>query len=233
LILYNASASRLVYIGVTAMTRSRLIALVFSALASANVLTAQPTQPGHYGIFSGSSSVGVGFPGSVTFDFYTGIFKVTGGGADMWGTTDAFHLGWVKLQGDYAISADIEFPDKVPSPLAKAVLIFRQSLDPGSAYADVAIHADGHITLQYREKTGGETADVTSPLHNSKRIRIERRGDVFTASAQAEDGKMIPFSTYTVPMNGPVFVGIGACPHDVKNIVTIRFSNVVIDRLGN
>ena len=37
------------------MTRSRLITLVFSALASANVLTAQPTQPGHYGIFSGTA----------------------------------------------------------------------------------------------------------------------------------------------------------------------------------
>jgi TolB protein len=217
------------------MTRSRLIAFVFSALAlvSANLLTAQPTQPGHYGIFSGSTSIGIGFPGSVGFDFYTGVFKVTGGGADMWGTSDAFHMAWVKLQGDYSISADIEFPDKVPSPLAKAVLIFRQSLDPNSAYADVAIHADGHITLQYREKTGGETADVVSPLHGSKRIRIERRGDVFTASALSEDGKMIPFSTYTLPMTGPIYAGIGACPHDVKSTVTIRFSNVVINRLGN
>jgi TolB protein len=217
------------------MTRSRFIAFVFSVLAlvSANVLTAQPTQPGSYGLFSGSSSIGIGFPGSVTFDRYSGVFKVIGGGADMWGTADAFHLAWVKLQGDYAISADVEFPDKVPSPLAKAVLIFRQSLDPGSAYADVAIHADGHITLQYREKTGGETADVISPLHGSKRIRIERRGDTFTASAQAEDGKMIPFAKYAVPLTGPVFMGIGACPHDVKSIVSIRFSNVVIERLGN
>jgi TolB protein len=216
------------------MTRSRLIAFVFSALAlaSANVLTAQPSQPGRYGLFSGSSSIGIGFPGSVSFDPYTGVFKVIGGGADLWGTTDAFHLAWVKLQGDYAISADIEFPDKVPSPLAKAVLIFRQSLDPGSAYADVAIHADGHTTLQYRETAGGQTADVTSPLHNSKRIRIERRGNVFTASIQAEDMKMIPFAAYTVPMAGPVYVGIGACPHDVKSIVSIRFSNVVIERLG-
>jgi len=217
------------------MTRSRLIAIVFSALAlgSAIVLTSQPTQPGHYGIFSGSTKVGIGYDGSTSFDPYTGVFKVTGGGADLWGAADGFHMAWVKLKGDYSLSADVEFPDHPASPLAKGVLMFRQTLDPDSAYADVAIHADGHITLQYREKAGAQTADQTSPIHNSKRIRIERRGDVFTAAVQAEDGKMIPFATYTVPMTGPVYVGIGACPHDVTKVITIGFSNVVIERLGN
>ncbi len=217
------------------MTSSRLITTIVSALAlgSAIMVTSQPTQPGHYGLFSGQSDIGVGYPGNVTYNPYTGVFQLSGGGADIWGTSDAFHLAWVKFQGDAALSADIEFPANVPSPLAKAVLMFRQSLDPNSAYADVALHADGHITLQYREKAGGTTADVTSPLHDSKRLRIQRRGDVFTASAQAEDGKMIPFSTYTVPMSGPVYVGIGSCSHDVKSLVDIRFTNVVIERLGN
>ena len=217
------------------MKRSWLIAILFSAIALAPAIAAsgQAIQPGHYGIFDGSTDIGIAFPGSTAFNPYTGALRNIGGGADMWGTADTFHLAWVKLKGDASISADIEFPDKTPQPLAKAVLIFRQNLDPDSPYADVAIHADGHITLQYREKTGGETADVVSPLHGSKRIRIERRGDTFTASAQAEDGKMIPFARYAVPMTGPVFMGIGACPHDVKSIVTIRFSNVVIERLGN
>jgi TolB protein len=217
------------------MISSRLFTTIVSGLAlgSAIMVTSQPTQPGHYGLFSGQSDIGIGYPGDVTYNPYTGVFQVTGGGADIWGTADAFHLAWVKFQVDAALSADIEFPAQVPSPLAKAVLIFRQSLDPASAYADVAIHADGHITLQYREKAAGPTADATSPLHNSKRLRIERRGDVFTALAQADDGKMIPFSTYTVPMSGPVYIGIGSCPHDVKSTINIRFSNVTIERLNN
>ena len=214
---------------------SRLIATVCSALALGSVIvaTSQPTQPGRYGLFSGQSDIGIGFPGATVFDPYTRVFKITGGGADLWGTTDAFHLAWVKLQGDAAISADVEFPDHVPSPLAKAVLIFRQNLEPNSPYADVAIHADGHVTLQYREAPGGPTADVVAPQHNSKRIRIERRGNVFAASALSETGRMIPFAAYTLPMKGPVFVGIGVCAHDVKNSTTVRFSNVSIERLGN
>jgi TolB protein len=213
----------------------RISALGISALAlgSALVAPAQTMQPGHYGIFDGSTDVGIAFPGSAAFNPYNGTLRVTGGGADMWGTTDAFHLAWVKITGDASLIADVEFPDKVPQPNAKAVLIFRQSIEPDSPYADVAIHADGHITLQYREKKGGETADETSPLHGSKRIRIERHGDVFTASAQAEDGKMIPFARYTVPLTGPVFVGVGVCDHDVKSTIAINFSHIEIERWGN
>ena len=128
----------------------------------------------------------------------------------------------------------------IAQPVVTAVVVdaqlqiefIRQNLDPDSPYADVAIHADGHITLQYREKKGGETADMVSPLSGSKRIRIERHGDVFTASAQAEDGKMIPFARYTVALKDPVFVGVGSCSHDVKKTVIVNFSHIEIERFG-
>jgi len=216
------------------MRRSRLIAILFSAIALVPAIAAsgQAIQPGHYGIFDGSTDVGIAFPGSTAFNAYTGALRNIGGGADMWGTADGFHFAWVKLKGDASLAADIEFPDKTPSPLAKAVLIFRQNLDPDSPYADVAIHADGHITLQYREKKGGETADIVSPISGSKRIRIERHGNVFTASAQAEDGKMIPFARFTVAITDPVFVGVGSCAHDVKKTVTVNFSHIEIERFG-
>ena len=74
----------------------------------------------------------------------------------MWGAADAFHMSWVRISGDVTLTADVRFPPEGGAiPLKKAVLIVRQSLDPDSAYADVAIHGDGHITLQYRETKGG------------------------------------------------------------------------------
>lgn len=216
------------------MTRSRLLASVLFALAlgSAIVAFTQSAQPGHYGLFSGSTDIGTNFPGNVEFDPYSGVFRLTGGGADMWGASDGFHLAWVKINGDATIAANVDFPDKVPSPLSKAVLIFRQNLEPNSAYADVAIHADGHITLQWRDKAGDITADTTAPPIRSHRIRIERHGDAFTASFQSEDGKMIPFATHTVPMTGPVFLGIGACSHNIAGGITVHFSKVNIARPG-
>ena len=121
--------------------------------------------------------------------------------------------------------------DDVPAqPLAKAVLIVRQSLDPASAYADVAIHADGHITLQWREKSGDPTKDLTATEHKSTTLRLERKGDVFTAYAQKPDGTLDPFASYTVPMTGEVYVGLGVCPHDAEGLATATFSNVKIEQ---
>jgi len=148
----------------------------------------------------------------------------------MWGAADAFHFSWVKLSGDVALTADVQFPPGPLAPLEKAVLIFRQSLDPGSAYADVAIHADGHITLQFRSTAGGQTADVTAAQHGVMRLRIERAGNGFTASTASADGKFTAFSTQTVNMSGPVYAGIGVCAHDAQGLATVSFSNVTIDR---
>jgi hypothetical protein len=124
------------------------------------------------------------------------------------------------------LTADVHFSPGDHAPLEKAVLIFRQSLDPGSVYADVAIHADGHITLQYRAAAGGPTADVTSTEHGSTRLRIERIGNRFTASTGSADGKPAAFSTQTIAMDDPVYVGIGVCAHSAEGLTTASFSNV-------
>jgi hypothetical protein len=180
------------------------------------------------GIFQGSTDIGATQPGSTIYDASTKSYHVSGGGADMWGTSDAFRMSWVKLSSDGAITADVHIADGAV-PLAKAVLIFRQSLDPGSAYADAAIHADGHITLQYRKADGGVTADITAPQHGSVRLRIERRGNEFTAYAQSADGKMMKFASTTVALHDPVYVGIGVCSHNAAGLSTATFSNVKVE----
>ena len=69
----------------------------------------------------------------------------------------------------------------------KAALMVRQSLDPDSAYADVAVHGDGLTSLQYRATAAAITQEVPQAakwdLNAPVRIRIERRGDRFTMLA--------------------------------------------------
>jgi regulation of enolase protein 1 (concanavalin A-like superfamily) len=167
--------------------------------------------------------------GSTVYQPAGNAYRVTGGGADMWGAADAFHFSWVRLSGDATLTAGIEFPWSSKAPLEKAVLIFRQSLDPGSPYADLAIHADGHITLQYRDAAGGKTADVTAAEHGATRLRIERSGNRFTAYTGSAGGKLTAFSNTTIAMEGPVYVGIGVCAHDAGGLTTVSFSNVSIE----
>jgi len=183
-----------------------------------------------HGIFTDSTDIGKTLKGSTVFDPASSSYHVTGGGADMWGGEDAFHFSWVKLSGDAALTADVQFPAGVSVPLEKAVVIFRQSLDPASAYADLAIHGDGHATIQYRLVAGGVTGDVVAPQHAPARLRIERKGNLFTAYTGSADGKLAAFSSVTVVMDGPVYVGIGFCSHKADGLASATFSNVKVEQ---
>ncbi len=204
--------------------------IVAFTLAGAGMVVAQPRPSGARSIFEGASDVGKTKAGSTVYEPAGNLYRVTGGGADMWGAADDFHFSWVRVSGDATLTADIQFPWSSKAPLEKAVLIFRQSLDPASAYADNAIHADGHITLQYRATAGGKTADVTAAEHGSTRLRIERSGNRFTAYTGSADGKLTAFSGVTIAMEDPVYVGIGVCAHDAEGLTTVSFSNVSIER---
>lgn len=199
------------------------------ALAGPTLIVAQQNASGSHGIFTGSNDLGVTLKGSTVFDPISGSYQVTGGGADMWGGADALHLSWVQFAGDATLAADVHFPaDAIP--MEKAVLIVRQSLDPASAYADVAIHGDGHITLQYRTIPGGKTEDQTAAEHGSRWLRIERHGDQFTAYSGPADGKLVAFASTTVVMKGPVYVGIGVCAHNADALATATFSHVTVEQ---
>src|ERR1039457_3875822 len=187
--------------------------IVAVTLATSGMVVAQQDLSGPRGIFAGSSDVGKTRAGSTAYEPSDNIYRVTGGGADMWGDADAFHFSWVRLSGDATLTADVHFPSGSLAPLEKAVLIFRQSLDPDSAYADVAIHADGHITLQWRASQGAVTQDATAAVHNAASLSIIRRHDHFTALAAGADGKLAPFASIDIPLKDPVYAGIGVCAH--------------------
>ena len=203
--------------------------LLAAALVAPALAPAQPPPKNSLGIFEGSNDIGATRPGATLYDPATASFRVTGGGADLWGAADQFHLTWVKLSGDAALSADIHFAPDTADPTAKAVLIFRQSLDPASPYADAAIHADGHITLQYRSTPAGKTEDSTAPQHGPARLRIERRGDQFALYIGSPNSKTPATPPATVVLHGPVYVGIGVCAHNADHLETATFTNVTLD----
>jgi TolB protein len=212
----------------------RLRHAVFLTFAVVGLIAAHgAAAQGNQGVFPNSSDIGTTKPGSSVYDPAAKAYKVTGGGADMWFAADDFHFDWVKLRGDVTITADIAFTPQPAQQLAKAVLIVRQSLDPASAYADVAIHGDGHITLQYRATTANQTEDKTAPEHKATRLKLTRKGNVFTAYAQKPDGSMDAFATYTLPMTGDVYVGLGVCAHDANGLATATFSNVSVEHAAH
>jgi TolB protein len=182
------------------------------------------------GIFEGSEDIGHAQPGTTRYDPATATYEIRGGGYDVWAAADDFRFTWTRTSShDASLSADVHVDAPVTYRLSKGMLMFRQSLDPGSPYADIAIHADGHITLQYRLVQGGETKDVTLPENNVKHLTVVRHGDTFTAYAQGDTGgRTASPPSITVPMHGPVYVGLGVCSHNTDALQTVTFSNVVL-----
>src|SRR5262245_52874515 len=71
------------------------LVLVFGPLATARVNAAA------LGLFEGQSDIGgPRRAGSARFDESSRGYAVSGGGANMWFTNDAFHYVWTKVSGD-------------------------------------------------------------------------------------------------------------------------------------
>ena len=200
-------------------------ALTLSALAQQPVPTSQNA-------FHASTDIGKAQHGSTAFDAAAGIYRIAGGGADVWGAADDFRFTWVKVSGNAALSADVNVAQPSTYPKAKGMLMFRQSLDPGSPYADISLHADGHITLAWRAVQGGPTKDTDLPEHGSVHLRIVREGNQFTAYASSGAGETTAPPSITIPMPATVFVGLGVCSHDTNALQTVTFSGVAIAQHG-
>ena len=184
-------------------------------------------QPGPAGLFEGRGDLGVTPKnGALEFDPAASEYRVTGGGANIWAAEDAMYFAWKRLPGDVTFTADVRFLGTGAVAHRKAVLMIRQDLTPGSAYADVALHGDGLTSLQFRPAAGAQTQEIRSTVTGPTRIRIERRGNSFTVFAGKPGAELAATTPQVVQLSDPVYVGIGVCSHDANVLETAVFSNV-------
>ena len=145
----------------------------------------------------------------------------------MWLAADAFQFVWKKVSGDVTLTADISFLTTTGNEHKKAVLMLRQTLDADSVYVDVALHASGLTSLQFRDEKGALTREVQSNLSAPKRLRIAKRGDYVYMSLAADGGEpKVAGGWLRIPLQGPFYVGIGVCSHDKDVVEKAVFSNV-------
>src|SRR6266850_1726476 len=147
-----------------------------------------PVHAADLGIFENETEVGkLARAGSATFDKSSSAYLVSGGGENMWFTNDAFHFVWKRVSGDFGLSAAPEFIGSGGNAHRKACLIVRQSLEPDSAYVDLALHGDGLTSFQFRESAGGMTDEIQTIQKMPQYVGIQRQGNVFFALLPAAD----------------------------------------------
>jgi hypothetical protein len=180
------------------------------------------------GIFEGHGDVGtVLHSGSVEYNAAKRSYTISGSGENMWFTADAFQFAWKKVSGDVTLTADISFLTKTGNEHKKAALILRQSLDADSVYVDVALHASGLTSLQFRDEKGAVTREIQSKTSAPRRLRIAKRGDYVYMSLSSDGGDPgFAGGWLRIPLQGEFYAGIGVCSHDKDVVEKAVFSNV-------
>jgi len=209
---------------------SRFLAVL--AWASVQVVCSQ-TSAADLGLFSDQGDVGtVRQAGDAHFDVDRDAYVVSGSGANMWFTNDAFHFVWKKVSGNLKLSAAIRFLDTQGVDHRKVCLIVRQSLDPDSGYVDAAQHGNGLTSLQFRESKGANTGEVQVGTTAPFRLAIEKRGDYVTLSVAAAGETLHPTgAAFRLPMQDPYYVGLAVCSHDDNAATTAELSHVQLTSL--
>jgi hypothetical protein len=204
----------------------------FLAFASRYIKGAGEVANNAVGLFEGQADVGlVAPPGTASYSSASEVYTLTSAGANTWYHVDDFHYLWKQMSGDVELTAEVNFPPRSyqhePDPHRKGMLMFRQSLDAGATYADVAVHGSGLMALQYRTERGANSQDVELNVEAPKTVRIEKRGDMITMflSAHGEPLHQVGASV-RLHLQEPFYVGLGAVSHDVDTTDKVEFSHV-------
>jgi len=212
-----------------------VLTLVMMHLVVATHAAAQ-AKPGALGIFDGQGDVGSVSPaGTLSYDPAARVYSIAAAGANMWATADAFHFVWKKMSGDVSLTADIGFPDTSgnPNPHRKAVLMFRQTLDAGGVYADATQHGNGMTALQFRPGADAATSDIELNIDAPKRLRLEKRGDIFTMFLSNKGEPLHQAgASIRLHLEEPFYVGIGVCSHNKDVVEKAAFANVELQTLA-
>lgn len=207
------------------------VSAAFFCLLPLNEALVAQSAPRQIGLFEGSSDVGtVLHAGKTVFDPRQGTYTVTGSGENMWKSEDAFQFVWKKASGDMVLTADVRFPAEGGNPHRKAVLMVRQNLENDAVYADVALHGSGLTALQYRLAKSAPTRDIELNIDAPARLRLEKRGDLFTLYLGNAGEPLRPAGAAAkVHLEGSFYVGLGVCSHDKDRSETAVFSNVSLE----
>ncbi len=210
--------------------------LVFGCAFAAPRNTGAQTASHSLGIFDNLSDVGsVTPPGAAAYDATSGVYTIRSAGANLWERADAYHFVWKKVSGDLSLTADVKLAAAGPTanPHRKALLMFRQTLDPDSIYADAAIHGSGLTALQYRRDKGDTTQDIEFDIGPPQRLRLEKRGDTITLFLSMH-GEPLHQAGASIKLHfdGPFYAGLGVCSHNQHAVEPATFAQVELDPLA-
>jgi len=152
---------------------------------------------------------------------------MTAVGTDIGGTADQFHFAYKQLSGAGSITAKVLSVSNTDS-LAKAGVMIRQSLTPGSPHAMVIFSPGNRVTFLRRAAADGASlsssrAGVSAPVW----VKLTRSGNNFSARYSTNGTSWTTVgSSVTVTMLTDVYVGLCLTSRNADAVCTAEFSDV-------
>jgi hypothetical protein len=159
-----------------------------------------------------------------------GTYTMTGSGADIWDTADQFHFAYKVLTGAGSITARVESVTNT-DPWAKAGVMIRETLDPGSKHAFGCVTPESGVSSQWRADTGGTSSDTTEAGFTAPYwVKLERNiSGRFTVSHSANGTTWTPVNNATgtnIQMSSNVYIGLAVTSHNAGATCEAVFTNV-------
>jgi len=150
-------------------------------------------------------------------------------GTDIWNTTDQFRYAYKNLSGDGSMTVRVDSLVR-SNEWAKAGVMIRETLEPGSKHAFMCVTPDHGTTFQRRPVAGQASASTDVGGAAAPRwVRLTRTGNVFTAH-DSIDGvtwtEAVVSPALTIEMAANVYVGLAVTSHDGVIVTAAEFSNL-------
>jgi phosphatidylserine/phosphatidylglycerophosphate/cardiolipin synthase-like enzyme/regulation of enolase protein 1 (concanavalin A-like superfamily) len=169
-------------------------------------------------------------PGSASYS--SGTFTIKGSGADIWGTSDAFHFVYQQIAGDVTIQARVN--SITPADRwSKAGVMIRASLSPQSAHALMLVSSAKGVAMQWRPTTGGSSLNAAGSLSAPPRwVRLVRNGNTISGYESSNGSTWTLVTSQTIAMGSTVYVGLAVTSHTTAAATTAAVANVSVTASG-
>jgi hypothetical protein len=168
----------------------------------------------------------VGITGSASYS--NGVFTISGAGADVWGTADAFRYVYQSVSGDSQIVARVTAVQNT-NTYAKAGVMLRESTAAGAAHVILDVRPDGSIEFMTRSATNGATnylAGATQPT--PAWLKLARSGNTVTGYVSSNGSTWTTVGTTTTSMPSSATLGMLVNSHNTGALNTSTFDNASI-----
>jgi glucose/arabinose dehydrogenase/regulation of enolase protein 1 (concanavalin A-like superfamily) len=160
-------------------------------------------------------------------------YRLTAGGADIWGTADQFRFAHQQRTGDFDIA--VRVASLTQSDLyTKAGLMVRDTLAPNARHIFALVfpsnaarnNNNGGYEFQSRDTIGGSASAIYPPTPQPRVafpnswLRLKRAGNVFTAYSGSDGETWQLYATKTLALPATVYFGLAATAHTGNGTTT-------------